>query len=455
VLIKEIELNNFRIYKGKNKIDLLPVDDKNIIIISGKNGYGKTTFLMSLVWCLYGKQMDKVDELYRQEIASNENYTKYIGKSLNRLAQRENESQFSVSVTFTNVKIPDITCNEVKITRSFDTKTSGSDKVEILIDGSANELTQNLSGDNQSGEEVFIRDFILPLEIAKFFFFDAEKIVSLAEVNLPEQRQALSKAYSEVLGIHKYEELKDRLENIQYAYRKNVANSKEREAYIDTDAKIKKIELEMENLDIEITKLRRKEEEKRHQSSKIQETLLRDSSSMTTEQLALLQKEKEELEVKYNELKNGLKDFLDLIPFALAGETLLAVSEQVENEKYQKQNLFKQQEVDNKTDDILQELENEKLKSNLVVDRHVRNFYEDQFKNLIRKYFYNDISDTPEDVEFLHDFSDGQVNHLQDILTRVRFSFKEKFSAFYNENNQLKTRISSLDRKINRNYSPQ
>lgn len=57
--IKEIELNNFRIYKGKNKIVLLPSADKNIIVVSGKNGFGKTTFLMSLVWCLYGKQMEK------------------------------------------------------------------------------------------------------------------------------------------------------------------------------------------------------------------------------------------------------------------------------------------------------------------------------------------------------------------------------------------------------------
>ena len=55
--IKEIELNNFRIYKGSNKIDLSTTDSKNIVVVSGKNGYGKTTFLMSLVWCLYGKQM--------------------------------------------------------------------------------------------------------------------------------------------------------------------------------------------------------------------------------------------------------------------------------------------------------------------------------------------------------------------------------------------------------------
>ena len=46
--IKEITLNNFRIYKGENTVNLLPDGDKNIIVISGKNGFGKTTFLMSL-----------------------------------------------------------------------------------------------------------------------------------------------------------------------------------------------------------------------------------------------------------------------------------------------------------------------------------------------------------------------------------------------------------------------
>ena len=61
--IKEIELNNFRIYKGVNKINLSTSKDKNIIVVSGKNGFGKTTFLMSLVWCLYGKNMQNVDDL--------------------------------------------------------------------------------------------------------------------------------------------------------------------------------------------------------------------------------------------------------------------------------------------------------------------------------------------------------------------------------------------------------
>ena len=52
---------------------LLPTDDKNVIVISGKNGFGKT-ILMSLVWCLYGKQMEKVDDLYEKEIRDKGNY---------------------------------------------------------------------------------------------------------------------------------------------------------------------------------------------------------------------------------------------------------------------------------------------------------------------------------------------------------------------------------------------
>ena len=36
MIIKEIELNNFRIYKGPNVIDLSLDENKNIFIISGR-----------------------------------------------------------------------------------------------------------------------------------------------------------------------------------------------------------------------------------------------------------------------------------------------------------------------------------------------------------------------------------------------------------------------------------
>lgn len=362
--IKEIELNNFRIYKGKNVISLLPSDDKNVIVISGKNGFGKTTFLMSLVWCLYGKQMEKVDDLYEKEIRDKGNYTKYISESLNRKAREEGDKEFSVSVTFCDVKIPDITCSEITIKRTYNVITSASDKVEVLIDGYQNELIDDLSKNNQQGEEIFIRDFILPIEIAKFFFFDAEKIVSLAEVNSTQQRQQLSKAYSEVLGIQKV-------------------------------------------------------------------------------QVRLSQ----EIIIK----QDSLKELFDIIPFALAGETMANVLEQLNNEKILSEQKYKQEDVSEKINRIQADLENAKSKSDLCFDPNtvkIKNFYEEQIKVLIKKYFYSDIVELPKSFSVLHDFSGNQANEFSQLVNTIKHSFKDKFAQLNTEYLYIKNQLDSINRKL-------
>jgi len=115
MIIKTIELNNFRIYKGLNIIDLSKDSEKNIFIVSGWNGFGKTTFLMSLVWCLYGRQMEDVDDLYRKEISEQGGYVRYTNNALNRLAELEGDYTFHVAITFTDLSIPELPCKEIKV----------------------------------------------------------------------------------------------------------------------------------------------------------------------------------------------------------------------------------------------------------------------------------------------------------------------------------------------------
>lgn len=450
MFIKEIELNNFRIYKGSNKIDLLPHDNKNIIVISGKNGFGKTTFLMSLVWCLYGKQMEKVDELYQKEITDKGGYGKYIGNSLNRLANANGETKFSVSVTFTNVKIPEITCNEIKITRTYDIKTSTSDKVEILIDGYQNELIQDLTTDGkQDGEEIFIRDFILPIEIAKFFFFDAEKIVSLAEINSPEQRRLLSKAYTEVLGIKKYEDLKDQLEILLDDYRRKSAKPEELRDFNIIKTSLENKQLEIDEFEENIQTLNQEKVEKQSESNEIQMKLIQEGNLMTLEQLNELKSEKEGLESTINNLQEDLKDLFDLIPFGLAGETLMAVSSQLDNEKKYKENKFKQENVGEKTNLILDDLEEEKKSFNGVISTDIRNFYESQIKNLIKKHFFSDVPDFSETLTSLHDFSDVETNELNTLINTLKNTFRDKFTSINDKYSRSKNDLDSIRRKIN------
>ncbi len=449
MFIKEIQLNNFRIYKGLNKISLLPTDDQNIIVVSGKNGYGKTTFLMSLVWCLYGKQMEKVDELYEKEIRDKGNYTKYISNSLNRKAHDEGETEFSVSITFSGVRIPDITCNEVTIKRSYNVVSSASDKVEVLIDGRPNELIEDLTKDNQRGEEIFIRDFILPIEIAKFFFFDAEKIVSLAEVNSNSQRQQLSKAYSEVLGIQKYEDLKANLEEKQDEYRRRSAKPEEQ-------VELNQLHTDIENANIQINThlervddLKHERNQKEKEAEDIQRKLIREGDKMTLEELNSLKEEQVRLEQIKNEIQDKLKDLLDVIPFALAGEVVAGVSEQLNNERTMSEQKFRQDDVNEKIDLIRQDIERERQKTNLIIDNvKVRDFYEEQIKRLVKKYFFSDIQDVPDGIKPLHDFSGTETNEFNQLVSTIKHSFKDSFSQMNTEYSSVKNQLDSIIRKI-------
>lgn len=441
--IKEIELYNFRIYKGENTINLTTTDGKkNIFVISGRNGFGKTTFLMSMVWCLYGKNMQEVDDLYKKEIVDQGGYSKYIASSLNRLAKSEEDHNFHVSITFTDVNIPEVPCKEIIVKRSYNAKTSITEDVEILIDGYPSELAKEV------GQEIFIREFIMPIEIAKFFFFDAEKIVNLAEVNTTEQRRNLSRAYSEVLGIKKYEDIKNELESLQLKIRQESASAIEK-------GQLKQLEVDVEtwedrikeNLRL-IDEQREKRNEKNKESRDIQEKLIKAGSLITVEELQKYIVQEEELTTRLSELQNELKDSYDIIPFAIAGDKFLEVCKQLENEASFKAAQYKDENVSDVTNKILTDLLNTPKPTNLAIDHQVHEFYANTFKFLIRKHFFSDAEPLPEDFKVIHEFSDSERNELLAVLNHIKLSFRESFKRIIGDYNQTRNELNGIRRRI-------
>lgn len=446
--IREIELNNFRIYKGKNKINLSPDGDRNLIIVSGNNGFGKTTFLMSLVWCLYGKNMGKVDELYRKEIDEKGGYSKYIGNSLNFEAQKNGETKFSVAVTFTDVEIPDTPCTEITIVRSYDSATNYDDELEILIDGRKNDLFTGSKEEIAKEEEIFIRDYILPIEIAKVFFFDAEKIVSFAQINTPEQRKDLSLAYSQVLGIQKYEDLKSELIRIQDDYRKASAKPQEKLEFDGLISAIKIKEESIQNLLDEIDNLEDDRVIKRHESAELQSQLIREGDLMSIDELDRLNNRKTDLNTALRETEDGLKDFYSLIPFGLSGGIMAELLSQLESEKAYKQNILQLEGINDKTDIILGDIEEARKDITFRIDYKTREFYETQIKQLIKKHFYNGFDDSKfENFSTLHDFSQGQIEDFTRLIVKVKDS-KSSFELLFNKYSKLKAELFSIEKRI-------
>lgn len=448
MIIKEIEFNNFRIYKGKNRICLTPEDGKNIIVVSGNNGFGKTTFLMALVWCLYGKQMEKVDELYKREIGEKGGYSRYIGNSLNYQAEKDGETRFSVSITFSDVVIPDTACTEITITRSYDNATGVDEELDIFIDGRSNDLFVGSKEEKLKEEEIFIRDYILPIEIAKFFFFDAEKIVSFAQINTPEQRHELSRAYSQVLGIQKYDDLKNELERIQDDYRKDSAKPEDRVAFNGLLSSIKNDEDEIKDIEETITKNDEDIMIARHDSNELQEKLVREGDLMSLEKLNGLRENAEGLRASLQSYEAQLKDLYNFIPFALAGNLVSEVNHQLDEETAYKKNKLQQAGVKDQTENILNDLEQAKQSFGQHIDIRIRDFYEGQIRSLIKKYFYHDVDvNRFEHFSLLHDFSEMEINSFKDLVFKIKNS-KSLFDKLNNEYSKAKAELFSIEKKI-------
>jgi DNA sulfur modification protein DndD len=331
--INQISLINFRIYKGTTTLVFdQNSENKNITIIAGQNGFGKTTFLTALVWSFYGKLIAEVDEKYKREIYESGGYKKYANSILNREVKSDNSNIniFSVEVEISDVYIPSVPCRKITIKREYNVDTE-TETVSILIDGFENELTKEV------GSDIFINDFILPREIAKFFLFDAEKIVSLAEIKTIHEKRNLSKAYSEVLGISKYENLKRNLENLRIKLRKKSATLIDRNKLEKLQIEVIQLEKLIQHNESKITSNNCEIERARNQSEYYQEKLIREGNNMTVEDLIRQKKLRDTLIQQGVEIKSKLKELVELAPFAIAGLKTKILLEQVNVELNHKQ----------------------------------------------------------------------------------------------------------------------
>ena len=183
------------------------------------------------------------------------------------------------------------------------------------------------------GKEIFIRDFIMPKEIAKFFFFDAEKIVSLAEIHTEEQQKELSKAYVEVLGIKQYQDLKEDLEGYLNKLKEETASYKDRTELERIGIDIEEKREENEEIQKQLQDLQENSSLLRYNISLLEEKLIKKGNIITEEEFNELRNRKEDLVKRVDNLQNELKTYFEIIPFAITGGLLIEVLEQVSNER--------------------------------------------------------------------------------------------------------------------------
>lgn len=433
--ISKIVLHNFRIYKGVNTISFDPFSNKNINIISGKNGYGKTTLLTSLLWVFYGKLIGQVEDKYRIDIRNAGGYEGYLYSLMNRdlasLPTESTDKSFSVKIQLRDIAIPALTCETITIKRSYNLE-SKEEKLNILIDGIENELTKEV------GYDLFINDFILPREIAKFFFFDAEKIVSLAEAQSKDELRSLNRAYSEVLGIKKYEELKKNLESLLTKIGREGISEKEK---IKLDELIKKEQSSARLLAYNLEQQQENKEELANLRIKVntlQEKLIREGNAITLEELIALKKERNQLQKESISIKSELNQILELAPLVIAGNQLKKLNEQVEKEhtdEYVSSDLLKR-ELSEFSKSVLAKLNDTEINDKPLISKILNSSISERFKS---KSF---------ETEILVSFSEEQYRDFKSIYRNLQTTYSEQLQSIVQREKNNRVLLSRVQNEI-------
>ena len=179
----KVELHNFGIYKGTHEMCLTDqIGNRNITLIGGLNGRGKTTFHDSILIALYGKQALK----YIQEKARS--YDKLLLDHINKHAT-DNETYVAVSLCLDDG-------TPLRVKRSWTAKGKRIEQQTIVEkDG----VVDKYLGESWS----YYIEEILPFGIARFFFFNNEKITQLADDTSFEQIKSSIKSAMGVSSIEK------------------------------------------------------------------------------------------------------------------------------------------------------------------------------------------------------------------------------------------------------------
>lgn len=442
--ISKIILNNFRQYYGCISVDLETTDDKNIVLIGGKNGYGKTNFLISLVWCFYGDKIIQIDESFKREVQKESNYQKFIKQSLNWASKDEENFEFSVEVQVDEMDCPPnlkMLDNKLLIRRVFNTQ-----KVEetlFILNSEGKEFLHDLDD-----KVNFINDYVIPLEAAKFVFFDAEKIASWAELSTKEEGNVLNDALGKLIGLDLYENLKDDFYVYINNLKKEGANTNIKEQIINTERAVDLNKGKIEDIDLESAlnenKIKGIKEKIKEYQSFLNQNSKKETTTLNREELfneaSLLKERKEELERRFNELS-------ELAPLAMLGGKIEEVIEQIEMQSQSQTDFENNETVKEKLDSFIEKLFNqppEPEDGSMSFKNKV--FYSEKAQGLLNDLF--DVSDSVNENDFEIDLNNSDKELIIKTSQILKQQSKELFETTISEFNSVQNSIADKEKQL-------
>lgn len=216
MIINSINIKNFQTYFGNIEFEFdQPSDEKNVVLIGGLNGAGKTSFFSSIVLGLFGKNAEGI--IFERSSGENidDSYQTYLQEVFSNEAKKANDIEMEIALSITHEE------TNIKIVRKWWFDSSIDEILEIYTEKDGTVIPLEIPEEDVERNEyyeAFIQS-IIPSQVGRFFFFDGEEIKAIAKQD-PEQ--AVINGINALLGFDVLEQLVVDLETLKRNLRKEL-----------------------------------------------------------------------------------------------------------------------------------------------------------------------------------------------------------------------------------------
>lgn len=333
--INKIVLYNFNSYEGLNEFDFTSEDSKkNIILIGGKNGAGKTSLFSAIKIALYGP-------LAFGYVGVNPIYIAKIKDCINSKSFQKDvvESRVQISVSL----MVEREIKEYEITREWDyTKQKLEEKYYVISEG------RRLEEQELSYFQNYLQG-MTPPDLFEFFLFDGEEVGSIFSTST--YNSYVKNAVYTLCGLDIFEIIR----KYTTGYAGKASSSDEEEIHIQYEelrSNAEKMERDYSGIESQIT-LDKCELEKIETELIEVETAFKNAGGITEVERQTLAKEFSEAEHIKTESLTKIKMFVEeLMPFFILRDFTGKISDQLDFEEkgeifYYIQQKLKKQEIKN------------------------------------------------------------------------------------------------------------
>ena len=422
--INKLILKNFRSYEEETVFDFTTTNDKNIILVGGKNGAGKSTIFEAIKVCIYGPIAYKYqgfNSSYISKIKSNINNNSLKNDSVDAFVSIDIElTENTDKNTYTLLR--EWTYNDKKLNENFSVYKNNS--------------TSPLNEEELNYFENYITSIISP-KIFEFFFFDGEH---LSEFFIGKNSNVhLKESLLSLCNFDTFEVLKNTIiSNNRSSKNSNNEIEIAKENYLDLEEKLRNLYSEEEILSNNLQNVSNELEDLQQEQLKL-DSEFRKKGGILADERDSLNTKIAQLEARRGIINQNIKDFCnEMLPFLIVKNNLVNLESQlkIENESLLYNNLKDKLNIDYMKNILLDKIDNSVL--DLVAITVSDSLIED-----IKPDGYSD------DFRSIYKLSSDENSTLSSLIRNILSTDNKSILDLFEELRSISSELADIRQKLN------